>query len=73
MDNKARMEARLNELMSLTASEEGMVQVRMQYMLLASDSEPTVSRLLRATPTKMIQAILKSEFPEDEAGPEAAK
>jgi hypothetical protein len=66
MDSKQKMEERLAQLMSLLRSEEGMVQIRVQYMLLGADSDPTVSRLLRATPTKMIEAILKSEFPDDD-------
>lgn len=63
--NRKTLEQRGIELMTLACSEEGAVDIRMQYMLLAADVEPTVSRLLRASTSKMIQAILDSEFPPD--------
>jgi hypothetical protein len=62
-DARKTIEDRGIELMKLASSDEGLVQLRMLYMLLAADVEPTVSRLLRASTRKMIEAIIDSEYP----------
>ena len=57
------IEERGDELMKLACTEDGLVKIRIQYLLLAADIEPTVSQLLRASTPKMIEAIMDSEFP----------